>query len=336
MNAGDEASRLADEAAEWLIALSENGEDPGLTAAFETWRSKSPRHGRAWDETVAAYALFGKVAPRHEDAWRHRPAAGDRRLAGIARSGTPAGRRRPSFRRGRAGATVLWAAALCLALLVGPGIVTRLTADYVTATAEVRRVALADGSKAWLAPETIMRLDFTDGARRVTLERGEAFFDVVHDPARPFQVSAAGARTTVLGTAFDVRIAGPGVAVAVRRGHVRVDYRGALASADLGAGQSVALAPGAAPVSGRVDTSDVAAWVDGELVAHDLPVRDVVAALRPYHPGLILIRDERLAAMTVTGIYDLRKPESVLRAVADVHGARIRRLTPWVILLDRG
>src|SRR6185503_11754578 len=61
------------------------------------------------------------------------------------------------------------------------------------------------------------------GARRdINLLRGRAFFDVAHDSARPFVVSAGSARVTALGTHFQVKHESGGVIVTLTEGSVAV------------------------------------------------------------------------------------------------------------------
>lgn len=86
-------------------------------------------------------------------------------------------------------------------------------------------VRLPDGSMVILndASELSYTAAFGKTAREVTLT-GEGYFDVQHDPERPFRVLTSGVTTTVLGTAFNVK-AYPGqeeVLVTVVRGTVQV------------------------------------------------------------------------------------------------------------------
>lgn len=82
---------------------------------------------------------------------------------------------------------------------------------------------LPDGSKIWLRSGGQLRYaPFAEGEeRRVSLE-GEGYFEVAHDPARPFKVSLQnGGSVEVLGTAFDIRQADGQTTVVVRSGKVR-------------------------------------------------------------------------------------------------------------------
>lgn len=68
------------------------------------------------------------------------------------------------------------------------------------------RSLLPDGSTVWLNAGSKLHYenDFNGATREVTLE-GEAFFDIVKQPQRPFIVHTAGIDIKVLGTAFNVK-----------------------------------------------------------------------------------------------------------------------------------
>ena len=68
------------------------------------------------------------------------------------------------------------------------------------------KIQLPDGSVVWLNAGSKLEYDksFGNTIREVKLT-GEAFFDVVKNPAKPFIVNTSSARVKVLGTAFNVR-----------------------------------------------------------------------------------------------------------------------------------
>lgn len=68
------------------------------------------------------------------------------------------------------------------------------------------QITLPDGSKVWLNSDSKLQYDqnFNDSIREVTLD-GEAFFDVVKNPDRPFIVHTSSIDIKVLGTAFNVK-----------------------------------------------------------------------------------------------------------------------------------
>ncbi len=89
------------------------------------------------------------------------------------------------------------------------------------------RLSLPDGSHVTLSPRSRISYPavFSDSSREVMLT-GEAFFEVVRNPAKPFAVYTDAVVTRVLGTSFRVvAYDGQPVSVAVRTGKVSVYAR---------------------------------------------------------------------------------------------------------------
>jgi transmembrane sensor len=86
-----------------------------------------------------------------------------------------------------------------------------------------RTLKLTDGSVLQLGGGSVARWNFTAATRSVTLWRGEAFFDVERDPARPFTVSVGRTVVRARGTTFDVRMLSSRVTVTVKGGQVEVE-----------------------------------------------------------------------------------------------------------------
>ena len=305
----DEKART--EATRWLILLQEQPDDHALDAAFHAWLAAGPGNAAAWAETRALGDLIAWSPPRHRHHWMRKPRRGPRTMIAAA-------------------AALAIAAAIVIALI--PNLLLRVTADHATGTAQVRAVALPDGSVAQLAPDSAIDVDYTGGSREIRLLAGAVFFEVERDAARPFTVFADGVETTVLGTAFDVRLSDDGASVAVQRGAVRVERGGH--SEQLGPGDWIRAAT-SGMARGTAPPDEAGAWVRGELVARDQPVAEVVDELRDYFRGAILVTDGVLAAERVTGLYDLGDPAQTLRAIAMTHGATVRQISPWLLILSK-
>ena len=91
---------------------------------------------------------------------------------------------------------------------------------------ERRLIILPDGSSVWLNKESKLQYpdSFSENRREVSLT-GEAYFDIKPDISRPFIIHSGEIKTTVLGTAFNIR-AFPeeaSVVVTVTHGRVRVE-----------------------------------------------------------------------------------------------------------------
>jgi transmembrane sensor len=121
-------------------------------------------------------------------------------------------------------------AAIALVLLYGGR--TYLTPSqpngqtYATDLGQMQTYRLADGTRMELNTNTRVHADVTATKQRiVTLESGEAYFDVAHNDQHPFMVYAANRRITDLGTKFSVFLNGDNVRVLIRQGRVRVDMQ---------------------------------------------------------------------------------------------------------------
>lgn len=323
MSASDEEDdKAAIEAAYWSLTLEEEPGNAELRARFEAWLAANPANRAAWSDTIQVQDLI--ASPGYA---AHRARRGRQPLAAV---GTMP--RVPSPRRTGL-ALVALAAAACIALFALPGVVLRFEADHLTATAETRSVALEDGSTVALAPDSA--LEIVPGAgRTIRMLKGEALFQVTRDPSRPFRVLANGVETTVLGTAFDVRLQDNGAVVAVREGVVRVDR--AAVSERLEAGDWVSIVADRVAARGAVPTKEVAAWQAGRIIARDRSIADVVDEIRRSFRGVIVVSDEAFGRQRVTGVYNLTDPVAALRAAVAVHGGTVRQYSPWLLVVIAG
>jgi transmembrane sensor len=144
-----------------------------------------------------------------------------------------------------------------------------------TAAGQQRTVTLADGSRVTLDGNTRVVGDSGD-ARRVSLERGEAVFAVVHDAAKPFTVTVGAATLLDVGTVFSVTRENSRTSVRVAEG--AVVYNPKSEKVRLDAGMTLRADDGAASVVvGRTDPATIAGWRNGRLVYDGAPLGDVVA-----------------------------------------------------------
>jgi transmembrane sensor len=188
---------------------------------------------------------------------------------------------------------------------IGPG-AAPLGAPTAIVT-EPKRQLLPDGSVVVLRAGAEIATDFSPQARRITLRRGEAHFDVVKDAARPFVVTATGVEVRAVGTAFSVGLGGASVEVLVTHGRVAVEP-GASAAALVDAGQRARVASaGAAAEVSAISTADMAhalAWRAPQIEFSRTPLAEAVALI---NARLALAGQRRIEADPAdAGLRDLR------------------------------
>jgi transmembrane sensor len=138
----------------------------------------------AWQAQSAAHRL---AFERCTDTWQY--AAGVQRAHMPAPAPNGAVRSEASPSRGRRWALAL--ATLGAAAFVAVALWPNET--YGTGVGEQRLIVLADGSRMTLNTSTDVRVKQTDALRAVTVNRGEALFEVTKDASRPFVVSVSDA-----------------------------------------------------------------------------------------------------------------------------------------------
>jgi transmembrane sensor len=311
------ADPVADQALDWFARLRNSEPDAAIRKAFHAWLAKDPQHEA---EFRSLETLWNSKS--FSDAVKTLPV--DRRaLLG------PKARRWP-----------LHAVALAASVLIAvgvwqyPALTIAFQADFQTTTGSQTTVNLPDGSMMILNTDTAVATDFEGGRRHIRLLRGEAFFDVVHDPAHPFTVSGHYGEVHVLGTAFSVRTGDDEDQVVLERGRVQVlclcDGKG---KAELAPGEAVSITAAAVSPVRAADPSATLAWRDGRIIFENASLGAVLEELRRYHRGPIVVADERVNRLVVTGNYRLDNVEGALRTLADAAGVGFYRVPGGLIIL---
>jgi transmembrane sensor len=201
--------------------------------------------------------------------------------------------------------------------------------EHSTGVGRVDTLRLADGTSVVLGPSSRLRLepDYGQRARMLTLD-GQAYFDVVHDDARPFVVRTASATLRDVGTTFSVESDRDlGTRIAVTSGAVDV---AALAARDaeptvLHGGDRAEVNGDRMTVERGVVSGDATAWTRGTLVFHDASMTTVAAELRRWYGIRLVIDDSTLAARRLTATFDRAGADDVGRVLAAVLGGSATR-----------
>lgn len=189
---------------------------------------------------------------------------------------------------------------------------------------------LPDGSRIVLGPLSSVTIaaDYGDRTRAVEI-RGDAWFEVVHDSARPFTVRAGSATILDVGTKFAVRSDTlEGVSVAVTEGSVslRAMNTPAAQGVILQAGDNGLLDTGGQVVARRgTVTDDDVAWLRGRLVFREAPLSEVIASMHRWYGLELRVTDSSLANRHLTASFAGDSPDRVLDVLRLALGADIER-----------
>lgn len=290
---------IHDAAALWFARESGGTLSPAQQRELRAWRDAHPAHD-------AAYRAM-------HDAWRATAAMPTADLRAVLHAARVPGQRR---RRLIWGGLAVAAGAAGLTVAVRPTFLDPplYVARHTTATGQRQALTLPDGSGLELNTRTALEVRFFAGRRDVILERGEAWFSVQPDAARPFYVQADPAEVRVVGTRFSVRREDEHIYVGVSSGAVQV-RTGRLwnrQSHALRAGDGLEANRAGAVRRRAVDARNVAAWRQGKAVFDGTPLGEVVAELNRYREAPIEVRDPLLAQARVAGVFSVDDTDAFL------------------------
>jgi len=227
-----------EEAAEWFVALRDDGGNATQRARFSEWLLQSPEHVRIYLELTSIWAEAAALDSRPLDArtliarvrsesnvvafegaegsgGRSSAAAAGLAGSGAASSAASSGAPRPARR--------FWlAASVAAAAIVAVLWETGRPTVYSTGIGEQRSIALIDGSRIELNARSRLQVRLSDKERAIELLEGQGLFRVAKDPKRPFVVRSGGTQVQAVGTEFDVYVKPGGTVVSVVEGRVEI------------------------------------------------------------------------------------------------------------------
>lgn len=298
---------------------------------FESWNEADAKKLEAWlaesDNHTAAYWRL-KAAFNRTD-----------RLAALRR---PMMQRRSHQASARRPWTLFYAAVAALAVVaIGGGIwgYQALTPDgrtFATPIGGHMTVKLADGSVIELNTDTVLHTDFTPEKRAVQLVKGEAYFQVEHNAARPFTVTVGAHRIVDLGTKFFVRTSAKQLDVALVEGSARLESTDASAQT-----KPTVLMPGDFAVATATsigvsrkkvhELADDLAWRSGMLVFHNARLVDAASEFNRYGDMKLVITDS-VSRLTINGAFPTNGADDFAGVAHEIFGLHVDRRGKDIVL----
>lgn len=315
---------VQEEAARWFARLRDAGPDHPDRGRFESWLASSPAN-------AAEYAAVEDVWNDFNSASHLDKLAGAMEHRGAAEIARKEGRRR-FLKRGVLGlflglgsGTAAWHGwryweGLPLAQLAAR-----------TGVGEVGRQALPDGSQVVLGAGSHIAVRYFRDRREVILLSGDAMFDVVRDPERPFVVDGGPARATVLGTRFAVNRSAGRSRVSVESGRVQVENAQGTGAVVLEAGQVAEVREGGAVQRIAAAASDGFAWQRGTLVFDDATLQEIAAGISRYRR--IPVRADGRSDQRITAVVQTADIEHFLQSLPTFTSVRVENRAGETVLL---
>ncbi|PMY33899.1 MULTISPECIES: FecR domain-containing protein [Pseudomonas] len=311
--------RVRDSAIDWMVRAQSGLMTTAEHQALQQWRQASAEHEYAWQRVSSLPLMLQPGANLLADATARRA---------LESAGADSQRRRQVLK-----------CLLALGLLGGISwqgadstLVRSALATYRTSIGERRRWALADGGSLWLNTASAVNLELTQQQGRVQLIEGEMALDArAESPA--VQLLTPDAVLYSRGAHLLVRHDRQGTQVTVLRGLVQVSARRHLVPVPLEAGWQTRVDSQGVRAPSRVDLFMAQAWLRGILPAERMRLDKLLAELSRYRPGFLRCSEE-VAALRVTGSFQLDDTDAALALVANTLPVRIERRTRyWVTVV---
>lgn len=314
-------SLAPDEAAALLFVRHDAGASASDAALLDEWLAADAAHIEAWAQACSAWRIFDE------------PIAGDESFDELRQEALAV---RPSRTQ-----WVGIAASIALVAAIGgtmslntrpdpasPGRNVRAAAaalpslNFTTVKGQQRTYVLPDATIVTLNTDSAIDVAFRPGGvRRVTLSRGQAYFEVAHDPSRPFIVNLGDRTVTAVGTAFEARLDDQRIVVVLVKGRVIVD-RPSEPAVNLRAGQQLIASVAGVTVS-PADVSAVADWRRGVITFKDTSLASAVRELNRYSDMRLTVHDAGTSRLAISGIFRTDDPQRFARTVANIYPVQV-------------
>jgi len=189
-----------------------------------------------------------------------------------------------------------------------------------------RNISLPDGTRIVLHRNSQLEIknDFIKGKTREVVLNGEAYFDVMHDASHPFVIHTGNIRTTVLGTAFNIRAyKGDKVKVSVIRGRVKVEDGQKLLAVltknrQITTDQSLT---GQIPAVVRSSPVETVGWTSQGMQFDNMPFGKLASRVGQRYGVTIKFRNKELENCPITGSFSgTESLEEILQILSQARG----------------
>jgi transmembrane sensor len=191
---------------------------------------------------------------------------------------------------------------------------------YETAFNLQKRVYLVDGSVITLQPNTKIEVPaaYNKSGRKIIMDAGEAWFDVVHNPGKSFVVELGSTQIKDIGTSFTIRKELNSIDVSVSAGKIAFVKLSTRETKELKAGSAITFDVRRESF-GNMRAVDSMKIVEQLLDFENTPLSAVIVSIQKVYGKKIIINDG-IANKTFTGQLDGMPYISVLKVICESLG----------------
>ncbi len=188
---------------------------------------------------------------------------------------------------------------------------------YTTQYGQTVEMMFTDGSHLRLNSGSTIKYPevFSEKTREIYLS-GEAYFDIKKGKS-PFVVITDNAKTTVLGTQFNIWARNGKTRVVVKKGHVRLQpIQSDTETVDLVDGKMSEISGESPPQTPKsVDINHQLGWLERKLTFDQTPLSEIVEELERHYAVRITFGNANIGNSTLTGSFENMPVDTVLASI---------------------
>lgn len=227
-----------------------------------------------------------------------------------------------------------------------PALLTDTSTSFQTQVGEASQAVLPDGSLIKLNTNSHVTVEFSQDYRTLHLLRGEAYFEVAHDAARPFRVHAGSSTVEATGTAFNIKLEEDNrLEVTVIDGQVKIDYPvEAFSKADQRQPQVTVEVRQMATFDHQTmhiteleprDLDIQTAWQRGIIIFRGDSLESALNEISRYNTTRFEFADPELRELRVAGYFRTGDIDGLLLNLQNNFNVESRRMESGVVILSR-
>ena len=353
-----DSKSIETQASEWLAILDAEEPSQEDLQGFKEWVNADDKHRQAfegliefWDDlnVLTQVVLPREEVPQHQNAQVRQPSFWSANKFAVS--------------------SVALLVIVFSTLWFVPDFQERPPLIYTTKIGEQKTIELPDHTTVFLNTNSQIEVDYDDQKRGIRLLKGEAHFDVFHNPQIPFEVFAGKRLVRAIGTAFTVHIRKVDVEVIVTEGIVEIDnadpiilnvqvsnQQGISDSTDSDSGglnedpkqasfeSSVQVKAGNIARYDRQtldqikmvvaqQIEDELSWRQGMLIFKGEPLGEVVEEVSRYTSLRIIIPERKARELKIGGFFKVGDTESLFEALQEGFDIHVNRVSDDMVYL---
>jgi transmembrane sensor len=314
--------KTATQAAYWQAQLSSDLVTEQHRREFEIWLDERPENKIAWQEVNVFWAGLNCLTEADIADVKNSRAIAFKTPNSI----------RPSSRFIRPALAIAASLLLMVSLIYTQG--GFYFADYTTLPGQQRNIILADGSEIIMNTDTAISVDYSAQHRQITLHDGEAYFVVTPDANRPFEVQTHSGQVRALGTEFNIKTRQKDVTVTVYQHAVRVTAENGKAIESLPEGKQLVFSEDTLSPVTSANLQRGKAWRNQRMFFQNRPLADVIEELNRYRPGRIIVMNNDIKTLPVTGVFATDDTNVALLTIEQSLPISVTKITEKLVLLS--